>query len=298
MIRSSFKLFKLSYQNNKSQVLSNTGLVILGEIIAVIGLFFLNKVRGGLYDGIQSYNTDAIWLNISYFVGIAIVLVGVNGYLGFFINRLAFAIRTGLTNREFSLGSPALAGSVDNRGQQNYPQRVQEDFRKFGESFCELWASILKALFRLPVFVGVIMVLTNWWTGAIVVAAVVIGTVVTRIASRRLVIEQSEQENNEAEFRKQLSLDNFNLITVKFWIINKLFKRLAFIQAGLGQTFVLLPFILLMPLYLSKTIALGQFFQSVDALGKIIDSLTVLIDSRQTIVNIETCMVRLAFMNK
>lgn len=291
MIKQSFKLFKLAYQANKKHVLTNTLLAVGLEILAVVGLFYLNKVRGGLYDGIQNYDTAKIWLSIGYFCAIAVVLVGVNGYLGYFINRLSFAIRTGLTIRELKYvgGHPGI---------ENYNQRVQEDFRKFGDSFCELWNSILKAVFRLPVFIGVIMLLTKWYIGLIVVVAVVLGTVITRLAARRLVTDQSRQEHHEAEFRKQLRIIEYARIQGQFLVINHLFKRLSFIQSGLGQVFVLLPFILLMPLYISKAIAMGAFFQSVDALGKIIDSLTVLIDSRQTIVNIETCLYRLKFITE
>jgi ABC-type uncharacterized transport system fused permease/ATPase subunit len=291
MLKQSFKLFKLAYRANPKEVRTNLGLAIALEILAVLGLFYLNQVRGGLYDGIQKYNVEQIWTSIAYFCGIAIILVAINGYLGYFINRLSFAIRTGLTLLELN--------QHDYRGDvPNYTQRVQEDFRKFGESFCELWHAILKSAFRLPIFIGVIMMLTSAWTGVIVVGAVIVGTIATRLAARRLVGDQAIQESNEAVFRTQLNEHHYAKITAQFYVINGLFKRLSFIQSGLGQAFVLLPFILLMPLYISKTIAMGAFFQSVDALGKIIDSLTVLIDSRQIIVNLETCIVRLNFLTK
>lgn len=291
MVKSSYKLFRLAYQNNKLSIRKHLVIAILLEIILVTMLYFLNQIYGTLYAAIQIYDTVNIWGSIRNFTIMAMALVGVNGYLGYFINKLAFNIRHGLTDYYFN-------------NQSSYPyfnnleQRIQEDFKRFAESACDFWFAVLKALLYLPVFLGVIISLTEWYIGLSVVIAVAIGTVITKLVARRLITEQSIQEGNEANFRKKLTPEMFLPIYDKFQTINQLFKRLAFTQSGLSQLFVLMPFIILMPLYISKAIAMGAFFQAVNALGKIIDSLSILIDSRQTIVNIETCIVRLKFITE
>jgi ABC-type uncharacterized transport system fused permease/ATPase subunit len=290
MLRQSYKLFKLSLTNNKKPILTNLSVSVVLEVISVYLLYLLNQQYGILYEAIQNYDTKNIWGSIANFSILAMILVGVNGYLGYFIARLAFEVRTGLT--VFFLNLDKLPEH------QNIDQRIQEDLKRFGESACEFWFAVFKALLYLPVFLGIVITLTEWYVGLAVFVAVVIGTWLTKIVANRLVKEQAIQENNEANFRKNLTKDNYNIIVKKFFTINKIFKYLSFTQSGLGQGFALLPFILLMPLYISKAITMGAFFQAVNALGKIIDSLSILIDSRQVIVEIETCLYRLRFVTK
>ncbi len=290
MLKQSYHLFKLAIVANKKPVLLNFSIAVFLEVTSVGLLYWLNKQYGTLYQAIQQYDTTGIWHSINMFTILAMILVIVNGYLGYFIAKLAFDIRTGLTR--FFLNLDRLPAH------DNIEQRVQEDLKRFGESACEFWFAVLKSMLYLPVFLGVIVTLTEWYVGLLVFAAVAVGTWLTKLVANRLVKEQAIQENNEANFRKDLTLDNYEIISVKFFTINKIFKYLSFTQSGLGQAFALLPFILLMPLYISKAITMGAFFQAVNALGKIIDSLSILIDSRQVIVQIETCLHRLRFLTE
>lgn len=290
MIRQSLALLKRALSNNSRAIYTNMSFAVFLEFSAIALLYILNQVYGSLYSGIEAHDTQVIWSSIGKFTGLAMVLVGVNGYLGYFVNRLAFEIRAGLTRFILNDETPVYP--------LHFEQRVQEDFKRFGEAACDFWFAVLKSALHIPVFIGVILTLTKWYVALFIVLAVVVGTLITRIVALSLVVEQSKQESNEAQFRVQLNNESFNSIKVQFEVINRLFKRLSFTQSGLSQAFVLLPFMVLMPLYLSKAIAMGAFFQAVNALGKIIDSLSVLIDSRQVIVNIETCLIRLKFMDE
>lgn len=290
---SSFRLFRLSLKNNRT-VRYYTGLVILLECLSVFCLYKLNGVYGDLYQAIQEYKTAEIWKAIWIFCGIAGVLVVINGYLGAFVNRLSFEIREGLTNYCIANLSTVSKNAY-------YEQRIQEDLKKFGESSCEFWSGLFKAIIKLPVFLGVVISLTRWYTGLFIFLTIVVGTILTRVVSKNLVPLQADQESNEALFRKQLAsmgepAKTFKLIKEQFYKINSKLKLLSFTQSGLGQAFVLLPFIVLMPLYITKVITMGSFFQSVNALGKIIDSLVILIDSRQIIVSIESSVTRIKFL--
>ena len=285
-MKGAFTLFKLSLKHAPS-IKKLLIVAVALEIVSIVGLYFLNQVYGTLYQGIQEYNTAAIWSSIAYFAGIAMGLVLVNGYLGYFLNKLQFAIRAGLTTYCQTLTAANIP---------QYNQRVQEDLKFFGERVVEVSAAVFKAGLKLPVFVGVIVTLTKWYVGLIIVGAVIIGTILTRLAGRKLIPLQAQQESNEASFRDKLQ--GFIYIENQFKLINQQIKKLSFLQSGLGQVFVLLPFIILMPLYLAKTIPMGQFFQSTNALGKIIDSLTILIDSRQLITQLESTLLRLEWLHK
>jgi ABC-type uncharacterized transport system fused permease/ATPase subunit len=290
MVRQSFKLFKIAFSYNKV-CWKYLIITLILEGIAIFGLYHLNTQYGSLYQGIQEYNTNLIWKSIGIFSAIAGGLVIVGGFTTYFSNYLAFQIRQGLT-------SFYTIDLVKLKTIENIEQRIQEDLRNFGRFSVDFWLSILKAVIKLPLFLSVIVSLTSWHVGLIVLGAVVLGTYLTKIVTTKLVTLQVTQESNEANFRKAIAIRinyfaQWLRIRELFHTINKQIKKLTFLQAGLGQTFVLLPFILLIPLYIAKTITMGAFFQSVNALSKVIDSLTILIDQRQLIADIATTLKRM-----
>ena len=181
MIKQSYQLFRLAYGTNKAAIRPNLILAILLELVAVGLLYTLNQVYGNLYQAIQIYDTPVIWKSIGTFTIIAMVLVLVNGYMMFFINRLAFQVRVGLTSYE-------LHNPFDPKVVQipNYSQRVQEDLRKFSESSCDLWFAVLKAGLHLPIFLAVIVSLTQWYIGLAVLIATVGGTYLTRLVAKKI----------------------------------------------------------------------------------------------------------------
>jgi len=274
------------------------------EVVSIVLLYFLNKQYGTLYQGIQDYNTNLIWNSIIIFCAIAGVLVFVGGFITYYTNKLAFFIRKGLTTLYLMNHCKDNLVPVD-----NVDQRIQEDLKVFGEKSCEFWFAVMRSLLKIPIFLGVVITLTSWYTSAIILSAIIIGTYITKLASKKIIELQVIQERNEANFRKTVAnsgkdqlfysmFNSFMQIHDTFLKINKQVKKLAFIQSGLGQTFVLLPFIVLMPLYIAKAITLGAFMQSVNALAKVIDSLTVLIENRQLIVGISTCIKRIEMLKE
>lgn len=295
MLRLSGKLFKIAFKEAKYNYKYLTILLIL-EAIAITLLYHLNAQYGLLYQGIQDYNKDLIWRSIGIFAALALTLVVAGGFITFTSNNLAFGIRVGLT-------SYYTRKLKDLSGIENIEQRIQEDLRNFGRLSVDFWLAILKAAVKLPLFLGVIFTLTSWKVCLVVLVAVVLGTLATKYLAAKLIVLQVQQESNEASFRKALKEHNnikatWMKIRFLFVPINRQLKKLTFLQSGLGQTFVLLPFIILIPLYIAKTITMGAFFQSVNALAKVIDSLTILIDQRQLIADIQTTLKRMEVLDE
>lgn len=288
MFTQSFRLFKTALANEPTNK-RNLLYVVLLEIVYVGLLYFLNRFYGSLYDGISNHNPRKIYTSMASFAGLAAILVFVGGLTTFYLNKLAFSIREGL-NTHFTSKIDRLAHI------ENIEQRVQEDLKNFGERSVEFWAVIFRSALKLPIFLGVVVSLTKWWVGLLLVLSVVLGTLATKVLARRLIALQAIQESNEANYRKGVRNRVFEVflhIKDKFQEINLQVKKLSFLQSGLGQTFVLLPFVILIPLYLSKKITMGILMQTANAMGRVIDSLTVLIEQRQLIVNISTCLMRM-----
>lgn len=288
MLRQTLRLFSRALRHEKSNK-SNLIIVTALEIVSVALLFFLNQTYGALYDGISSYNGRAIYTNMALFAGLAGVLVLVGGLTTFYANKLAFSIREGLNTYYMERFNKLHLV-------ENVEQRVQEDLRNFGQYSCDFWFAVFKSVLKIPIFIGVVVTLTKWWVGLAVISAVIVGTIAVKLAANSIVTLQAKQESNEATYRKHLSagiFTKFAEIKQMFNAINVRIKKLSYLQSGLGQTFVLLPFVILIPFYLSKQITMGVLMQSANALGRVIESLTILIEQRQLIVNISTCLLRM-----
>ncbi len=290
-MKGSLRLFIIALKANYRRILGPLFLAVLFEVIAVTLLYGLNNVYGNLYQAIQAIDKTKIYMSIAHFSGIAMVLVGVNGFLGLFLNYLTLEIRTGLTKTAFNK-------IKDNKDLPMLGQRIQEDLRKYSETSVQLAASVLKAALNLPVFLMVIISLTKIWIAVAIVSIVIAGTIWTKLASKKLIAHQAIQESNEAEFRNDLTSESYQKVIDQTHPIIGEIKKLTFIQYGLGQAFSLVPFIVFMPLYVAHTITMGAFFQAVNALGKIVDSLSILIDNRQIISQVESSLVRLEWYYK
>jgi ABC-type uncharacterized transport system fused permease/ATPase subunit len=293
MFKQSLSLFRRALAHEPSNK-RNLLYAITLEIISVALLYFPNGQYGALYDGISNYNPQKIYTSMLNFAGLAGLLVFVGGITTFVLNRLAFSIREGLNNYY----TVKIAGL---QHIENIEQRIQEDLKNFGERSVEFWFAILKSALKLPIFVGIVVSLTQWWVGVVLILSVVLGTLATKVFAKKLIALQVTQESNEANYRKGVKYSlfkEFQSIKYSFNLINTQVKKLSFLQSGLGQTFVLLPFVILIPLYLSKAITMGILMQAANAMGNVINSLTVLIEQRQLIVNISTCLTRMETLDK
>lgn len=281
-------LLKASFTGIKSLIVP-TSIIIAGVVL----LYFLNNVYGELYNAIQAYNAKEAWRAVATFCGLAGLAVILDSYKTFELNKLTMNMRTSLLS---FLTKNDYTDKANNH--ETTHQRLQDDTFKFTEITVELAVAFFEAAIKVPLFIGVIVTLTDWKTGAIVLVSVIAGTILSKIVSTKLVTARSDYESAESKLRDSLKTKSFKeeiycAVLTTYAEYNKQLKKLTFVTGGLGQTFVLLPFILLLPLYFAKALTLGSFFQSVKALDKIIQSLSVIIDNRNKITIYLTSKKRL-----
>ena len=261
--------------------------------------YFINQIYGKLYNGIQTYNLHEVYVAVGLFCTLAAVAVIIDAYETYELNRLFVKMRTTLIQnvyKDLNVTIDVEFGTV--------PQRIQEDTIKFCSTTVDLGTAFFKAIIKIPLFIGVITTLSNWWTGVIVLVAVVLGTLATKWISKTLVTARSNYESSEAWLRNNLNNAPefpqfwYHRVLYTYAKYNTELKKLSLLSGALGQTFVLLPFILLLPLYFAKTLTLGSFFQSVKALDKVVSSLSVIIDNRATMTSWLTAQNRLESINE
>lgn len=271
---------------------TKNAIIVLTTVLALIGLSVaFNNWRGFFYNSIQIYDTQKIWLGIGIFIALAMVNVVVYGLSSFYQRFLEFGVRESLYNR-FTSG---------HKDVPNADQRLQDDTLKFARTSLNLMRALVDAAVRLPVFLWILASIAKPWMVAVVVVYALLGTLGSRKVAQPLVDLEFQQEAREAELRRSLILaietkvkyplldrikENWLLLATKN-------KVLAYYTSFYSQIGVILPFVMLLPLYLHHAILLGVLFQSSSAIEQVLQSMSIFVESRDLLVDLSMQTKRL-----
>lgn len=271
-------------------------LLVLSSVLALIGIAVaLNYWRGAFYNYLQVYDIPHVFLYLGIFTALASVAVVIEGLGNYWTRFLEFQIRESLYNKYKELWKLKQEAS-------NPEQRLAEDCIQFAQisiSFCK---TLINALVKLPVFLFILLSIANVWMVLVALAYAILGTVFSKIVAKPLVKLEFLQQQKEAEFRRTLTfevqecrpvLPNLNDIKENWKELAKKNKMLTFFISGYGQIGIILPFVMLLPMYTAKKIALGTLFQAAQGMDNILESLSVLVGSRDIIVNMQMITKRL-----
>lgn len=271
-------------------------LVICGTL-AMIGLdVCFSYWQKAFYNALQAYDAHQVFVYLGVFAILAAIYVLVAGFSNWFQRFLEFGIRENLFNR-FSLTWKLVSVT-------NAEQRLSTDTISFAQLSLTLVQSLLVAVIKLPVYIYILWSVASWKISMVLFVYAVFGTVLSRVVSKKLVLLEYQQETREAKFRHCITyaVDN-NLVfptldEIKInWVeLAKQNKILQFFQSGFNQCGVILPYLLLLPLYLTKKILLGSLFQVANAGNEVLNSLSVLVNSRQMLVQLSMLTKRLKEM--
>lgn len=273
-----------------------TFIVVVGTI-TLIGLSVaFNKWRQWFYDSVQAYNSHAIYLGLAAFTVLALIYVVVYGLASFYTRHLEFASRQYLYDK-FS----ALIFKAHDAGIPNVEQRIQDDSLRFSKTSIALLKAILDSVVRLPVFLLLLAAVAKPWMLVVVLIYAIIGTIMSRKVANKLISAEYYQEGLEATLRRDLldTLKNKSTVpTLKDIMANwselaLRQKYLSYYTSFYGQISVIFPFIMLMPMFLSKTIMLGTLFATSSAIEQVLGSLSVFVDSRDLVVDLNMTTKRL-----
>jgi putative ATP-binding cassette transporter len=263
----------------------NTAIVTIGTL-SLIGLSVaFNKWRSFFYDKIQAYDAHSVYLGLLYFSVLAIAFVFIAGITVYYQRYLEFGCRQFLFNKYIS--------RIDS-GVNNVEQIVQEDTIRISQNTLALLKATLDASIRLPVFLFILASTAKLWMVAVVVIYALGGTFFSRKVARKLIDAEFVQESLEAKLRRDLIStikEKTELPTLKDIMSNwgelaLRNKLLSYYTSFYGQISVIFPFIMLMPMFLDKTITLGVLFATTAAIGEVLSSLSVFIENRDILVNI------------
>ena len=271
-------------------------LVICGTL-SMIGLdVCFSYWQKYFYNALQDYNTHQVFLYLGVFGILAAVYVLVAGKSCYFQRFLEFGVRESLFVR-FSKTWKLVSVT-------NAEQRLSSDTILFGQLSLTLLQSLMIAFIKLPVYLYILWSVASWKITLVLLVYAIVGTVLSRLVSKKLVDLEFVQESREADFRRLITyaVDNNSIfptldeIKINWVELARQNKLLQFFQSGFGQIGAILPYLLLLPLYLTKKILLGSLFQVAGAANEVLNSLSVLVNSRQLLVQLTMTTKRLKQM--
>ena len=273
-------------------------ILVICYTLAMIGLdVAFNYWRKYFYNSLQAYDAHQVFLYLGVFAILVTVYVLVAGFSNYFQRFLEFGVREHLFIRFSKTWKQANV--------KNPEQRLSEDGILFARLSLTLLQSLMIAIIKLPVYMYILYSVASWYVAAILLVYAMFGTVLSKVVSKKLVDLEYQQQGREADFRKKITyatdnnsifptMDEIKLNWVELARQNKL---LQFFQSGFSQIGCILPYVMLIPLYLTKKILLGGLLQVAGAANEVLDSLSVLVNSRQILVELTMCTRRLKEMD-
>lgn len=306
---------------------SEENAIAWGLLIAVIALslfsvaisVWVNSWYRDFYNALEKKDLAAFTHLILYFCGIAAVAILGAVYRLYLTQMLTIRWRRWLTEQHFAKWlSHKNYYQLEKGGSTDNPdQRLSQDLDQFTTSTLTLALGLIRTVVSLVSFsiilwgvsgsielFGITIPGYMFWA-ALLYAAV--GSWLTHMIGRRLILLSNQQERYEADLRfslvrvrenaESIALSDgepnenqrlsarFGMVWSNFWTIMKVQKRLTFFTAGYSQIAIVFAFVVAAPRYFAGKIELGGLMQINSAFGNVQENFSWFIDAYTTLAS-------------
>lgn len=185
----------------------------------------------------------------------------------------------------------------ENKGIENFPQRVQEDTASYPDLFINICFGLFKAIIYLIVFSVTLILEFSYIYLILIVVYAIINTYVAKRIATPLIGLQYETQRVEATYRGNLSISNFDDCIRIMLGVAKRTKKLEYFQTFYGQIGVLIPICIVAPSYFTAVITFGSLMQAQSIMSTILENSSYGINSFAIINKFLSCRKRLKEIN-
>jgi putative ATP-binding cassette transporter len=293
--------------------------VIALSLFSVAISVVINSWYRDFYNALEKKDLEAFTQQILYFCGIAAVGILSAVYRLYLTQMLTIRWRRWLTEQHFSKWlSHKNYYQLEQGGYTDNPdQRLSQDLDQFTTSTLSLGLGLMRTVVSLVSFSIILwgvsgsielfgITIPGYMFWAALVYAVV-GSWLTHLIGRRLILLSNQQERYEADLRfalvrvrenaESIALSNgepnenerlssrFGMVWGNFWTIMKVQKRLTFFTAGYSQIAIIFAFVVAAPRYFAGKIELGGLMQINSAFGNVQENFSWFIDAYTTLAS-------------
>lgn len=259
-------------------------LLIVLAMLELGGVGFITYWRQWFWQAVQDKQYHLFWIYIMQFSGAALALCLISGYSSYFINRLSNLYRSEMTHSALEHLEPDL---------ENYNQRIQEDCKIYPQLSIGLIRLFLSAIVQIGFFLFVICQSLPFWYCLVPIAYSIIGTLFASRVAKPLVKLNYDVQNLEASFRNDLTIVRYLPTSALNVVMFKVLKRLTMFQSFYNQITVIVPYLLLSPLYFTGGMHFGVFMQVSSTFNSVTDQFSGAINSFSDINQYLACRRRL-----
>lgn len=250
-----------------------------------IGLsLYLTSWRESFWDSIVAKQGDIFLQQLGVFTVVALALCFLSGYGGYLVNLTVIEWRKKLNTKALTLKETKI---------ENVGQRVQQDALDYPDLMLNLGWELVKSIMYILVFSGAMLYSFPWYYLAILVVYGVIGTYLTKKIAFPLISLNYQVQKKEATYRTTLTKDSFDQCVALMWSTAIRQKYLSYFQTFYGQLGVIVPYLLIAPLYFMGGMKVGELMRFASTAGTVLDNLSFGVNSFGKINKLLSCRKRL-----
>ncbi len=292
------RAFFASERRNKATFYAIVLFVLAVATNAIVAVWISNSLSHVITE-ISKKNVDMFWFYMTRYLGYLALAVFVD------VNYRWAEQSLGLLWREW-LAQHLIKRYFNNRayyrlrGSENIDnpdQRISEDVRNFASDSLSYALIVLNSILTAGAFLGVLWKISG---NLLIVATIyaVVGTFICVRIGRRLVRMHYDRYQKEADFRYGLVRVRDNAESIAFYrgekrehldlvkrlgsvVSNMKFiiawnRRLGYFRNGYNNAALLIPIVIVAPLFMDGKIELGKVTQSMDAFAQVLGALTLI----------------------
>ncbi len=314
LIRDVIVLSKDFFTGTEKRYAIGMSSTILALSLSTVGLEFLfNAWRGRFYDALQTLNAPVFWQEVITFSILAACFILVATLSTYLLQCFSLRWRLYTTHQFLTKWS-----ALDDRSKiENGDQRIQEDLRIFTRQVPALFSGVVNATAIIIVFTPILYSLSTHvpvafigvQPGSLCLIALVFalgGSYFCFKLGRKIPTTEYNNQRVEANFRYKLvqlkdvkkaqnvSFDSTTYdLKMNYTELFKQFKIFGFASGTYFQAAVIIPYLLIGGGFFTAAITLGVLMQVAQAMGKMNDSMSYLLDRYLDIAELKSVVRRL-----
>lgn len=261
-------------------------LLIVFAIIEISLALSLTFWRENFWNAVSNKEQMHFLQQLGIFILIALGACFVSGFSGYLINLTTIKWREVLNEKAFAIRESQTTI-------ENLNQRIQEDTWQFPDLCLNLVFSTFKSFIYILVFSIALLFSFDWWYLFVFLGYTIIGSVMAYYIARPLIKLNYEQQRAEATYRNNLSIENFSDCLRLMLGLAKRQKKLTYFQQFYAQIAVVLPLIVIAPVYFTTGMTLGTLMRFNSVGSTLLENMSYTITSFAQINKLISCYKRL-----
>lgn len=263
-------------------------LIVLLSAVELCLSVYLTYWREAFWNYVQQKDFNGFVEEISIFTGVAIGLCLISATTAYMSSLAAIKWREKLNEGSYILD----LSSVENGN-----QRIQDDLLNYPQLMLSIGFSFAKAVIYVIVFSITLLFNFSYIYLLIIFTYAILSTFVANKIAKPLISLNYQFQRVEATYRNYINKLNFKECIVTMLALAKKTKHLQYFQILYGQLSVVIPLIIIAPVYFMGKMTLGSLMQANSIMGTIIENMSIGINSFDSVNKLISCRKRLKEIN-